>query len=231
MDGKILIADNDSKLIRLMEWNLDQAGYQVFTARDGLTAIRSFYANSPDLAILGVAISKLNGFELCQRIRDMSDTPIILLTGRGRPQEIIRGLELGIDDYLPKPFDVSVLLARVRATLRRAACSQTVLTEPITYRDSYLSIDVKARRVTVAGKAIKLTAAEYRLLALLIKDKGCVLEYNRLLQNVWGSEYTDDFNYLNLYIWHLRRKLEPNPQQPIYLLSEPNLGYRFQARV
>jgi two-component system KDP operon response regulator KdpE len=159
----------------------------------------------------------------------MSDTPVIMLTARGREEDIIKGLDLGADDYLTKPFRVNELLARVRATLRRARIKPEAV-ETVTYSDDYLSIDLDAHRVTIQGEPVKLTAIEYKLLAFLVKHKGHLLEFRQILENVWGFEYIDDIDYLRVYIWHLRRKLEPDSKNPIYLINELNMGYRFEPQ-
>jgi two-component system KDP operon response regulator KdpE len=159
----------------------------------------------------------------------MSDVPIIMLTARGREEDIIKGLDLGADDYLTKPFRIGELLARVRATLRRSR-TESFLSDEVTYSDNYLSVDLASRRVMVRGELVKLTPTEYKLLAVLIRNKGRVVEFRQLLESVWGFEYVDEVDYLRVYIWHLRRKIEPDPKKPSYLLSELNLGYRFEPQ-
>ncbi len=229
MSDKILIVDDDPDLTELIWYNLNDEGYQVLIAGDGLEGIRSFYNNMPDLVILDVTMPKLDGYEVCRRIRDMASTPVIMLTGRGREEEVIKGLDLGADDYLTKPFRVGELLARVRATLRRSRID-VPLTEIITYDDGYLFIDLNSRKVTIKDEPIKLTPTEYKLLALLLKNKGRLLEFQQLLKNVWGFEYVNDIDYLRVYIWHLRRKIEPDPKNPIYFINEVNVGYRFEPQ-
>ena len=229
MAEKVLVVDDDPMLAELVAYNLRAEGYEVVTAADGQEGLRQFYAERPDLVILDVAMPKLDGYQVCQRIREMSDTPVIMLTARGQEEEIIRGLDLGADDYITKPFQVNVLSARVRATLRRAQ------TEPMSgdgpnYSDPYLSIDLEARQITVDGEMVKLTPTEFKLLAVLVRNKGRVVEFRQLLESVWGFEYIDDVDYLRVYIWHLRKKLEPDSKEPIYLLNELNVGYRFMPR-
>jgi len=229
MNDKILIIDDNPVLVELIQYNLEEEGYEVSTARNGQEGIRSFFMNRPDLLILDLMMPKMNGYEVCKRIREMAETPIIMLTAKGREEDVIRGLDLGADDYLTKPFRVGVLLARVRAVLRRARTEITAFDGP-TYHDDYLSVDLERRRITVNDEAVKLTPTEYKLFALLVKNKGRILEFRTMLEQVWGFEYIDELDYLRVYIWHLRRKLEPNPKKPIYLVNELNTGYRFEPQ-
>jgi two-component system KDP operon response regulator KdpE len=229
VSDKILIVDDDPSLLELAQYNLEAEGYRVIMAKDGVEGLRLAYAKRPDLLILDVMMPKMDGYQVCQRVREMSDVPIIMLTARGREEDIIKGLDLGADDYLTKPFRVGELLARVRATLRRSR-TESFLSDEVTYSDNYLSVDLASRRVMVKGELVKLTPTEYKLLAVLIRNKGRVVEFRQLLENVWGFEYVDEVDYLRVYIWHLRRKIEPDPKKPSYLLSELNLGYRFEPQ-
>lgn len=229
MTDKILIVDDDPSLLELAQYNLEAEGYKIMTAKDGIEGMRLMYAEQPDLIILDVMMPKMDGYQVCQRVREMSDVPVIMLTARGREEDIVKGLDLGADDYLTKPFRVGELLARVRATLRRAR-TESFMPEGVTYSDEYLSVDLAARRVAVGGELVKLTPTEYKLLAILIKNKGRVVEFRQLLENVWGFEYVDEVDYLRVYVWHLRRKIEPNPKDPCYLLNELNVGYRFEPQ-
>ncbi len=229
MTDKILIVDDDPSLLELAQYNLEAEGYKIMTAKDGIEGMRLMYAEQPDLIILDVMMPKMDGYQVCQRVREMSDVPVIMLTARGREEDIVKGLDLGADDYLTKPFRVGELLARVRATLRRAR-TESFMPEGVTYSDEYLSVDLAARRVAVDGELVKLTPTEYKLLAILIKNKGRVVEFRQLLENVWGFEYVDEVDYLRVYVWHLRRKIEPNPKDPCYLLNELNVGYRFEPQ-
>ena len=229
MGDKILIVDDDPISIELIEHGLQSEGYQTLSAKDGQEAMRVFFNNQPDLVVLDVTMPKLDGYEVCRRVREISDTPIIMLTAMTGEEAIIKGLDMGADDYLTKPFRVGELLARIRATLRRVR-AEPGPAETITYSDDHMSIDLDARRVTVKGEIIKLTPTEYKLLAMLVRNKGRLLEFRQLLEGVWGFEYIDDIDYLRVYIWYLRRKLEPNPQKPIYILNELNTGYRFEPQ-
>lgn len=226
MPNKILIVDDDPMLSELIGYNLESEGYTIVRAQDGREGLAKFETEQPDLVILDVSMPKLNGWEVCERIRAVSDTPVMMLTAQGREEDIVRGLDLGADDYLTKPFQVRVLLARIRAALRRAHLSPEPEPE-VTYADDYLVIDLADRRVTVDGEVTKLTPTEYKLLAFLVENKGRILTFRQILENVWGFEYIDDIDYLRVYIWHLRKKIEQDSKNPVYLLNELSTGYRF----
>lgn len=231
MVHKILVTDDDPHLLRVIELNLEAAAYEVVTAPDGEQGLRQFFAQQPDMVILDVSMPKLNGYQVCQRIRDISNIPIIMLTAHTREQDIIKGLDLGADDYLSKPFTMGELLARIRAALRRNVNEATAEKRKTTYSDPYLTVDLDDRRVLTNGNLVKLSPTEYKLLSFLIRHRGRLLEFGQILENVWGHEYTNDIDYLRVYIWHLRQKLEPNPKSPIYLINELNTGYRFEPQI
>lgn len=229
MSDKVLIVDDDPVLAELVAYNLGAEGFEVLTAHDGQEGLRKFYHERPDLVVLDVTMPKLNGYEVLQRIRELSDVPIIMLTAQGREQDVVQGFELGVDDYVTKPFRVKEFVARVRASLRRAR-AEPMEQEAIAYRDDYLTIDLEQRRITVNGEPVKLTPTEYKLLAYLVRNKGRVLEFRQILEQVWGFEYIDDIDYLRVYVWHLRRKIERDPKAPTYILNELNTGYRFEPK-
>jgi DNA-binding response OmpR family regulator len=225
---KILVVDDDPALLPLIEYTFAKEGYEVSTASDGKEALREFFARKPDLVILDIMMPRMDGWEACRRIREVSDVPIMMLTARGQDEDIVRGLEYGADDYLTKPFSIKVLLAHARAVLRRAALPPVEYDESTTYADDYLTVDLKERRITVAGETIKLTPTEYRLLAYLVQNLNQVLTFRQILQNVWGWEYQDDLDYVRVYVWHLRQKLEQDPKNPKYIHTEIGVGYRFE---
>lgn len=227
--NKILVIDDDPSLVELIQYNLEGEGYSVAIARNGQDGLRTFFAERPALIILDIAMPKLDGYEVCRRVRELADTPIIMLTAKGREEDIIRGLDSGADDYLTKPFRIGELLARVRAALRRQRSEPTIL-PPATYSDDYLIVDLANHRVTVQGEPVKLTPTEYKLLSYLLQHKGRLLEFRQILEHVWGFEYINDIDYLRVYVWHLRRKIEPDPKHPVYVLNELNTGYRFEGR-
>jgi DNA-binding response OmpR family regulator len=227
-EKRVLVVDDDPALLPLIEYTFAREGYEVLTACDGKEALREFFTHKPDLVILDIMMPRMDGWEACRRIREVSDVPIVMLTARGQDEDIVRGLEYGADDYLTKPFSIKVLLAHARAVLRRAALPPVEFTEPTIYADDFLTIDLKERRVTVQGEPVKLTATEYRLLAYLVQNAGQVLTFTQILQNVWGWEYQDDLDYVRVYVWHLRQKLEQDPKNPKYIQTEIGLGYRFE---
>ena len=227
MRKKILVIDDDPELVRLVEYTLSK-DYEVYKAYDGPEGLRQADAVQPDLVILDIMMPGMDGWEVCRRLREKSEVPILMLTAKGREEDIVRGLDLGADDYLTKPFSVKELEARVRAILRRAAWRPG--TESVTYSDGYLTIDVKDRTVLVNGKPVKLTPTEFRLLAELVQNAGRVLTHRQLLESVWGWEYMDDIDYVRIYIWRLRQRIEKEPSEPQYILTEYGVGYRFGGR-
>lgn len=227
---RILIVDDDPALRQLVANTLRQEGYQMLTAADGQEGLRQIFQGHPDLVVLDVKMPTMDGWTVCERIREVSNIPIIMLTAEGDPEEIVKGLDLGADDYLVKPFDMNVLLARVRANLRRAASEPSVAKRSVVYSDSHLTINFDEHRVVVDGEPVRLTPTEFNLLAHLVEAAPRIVPYRELLQNTWGFEYIDDIDYLRVYIWHLRRKLEPNPKTPTYIINELGVGYRFEPQ-
>ncbi len=230
MGKKVLIVDDEPAFVSLVEQVLTQKGYEVLTAGDGQEALRLLFAHRPDLVLLDVVMPKMDGWQTCNRIRDVSDIPIVILTGkRTTEDDIVRGLDYGADDYLLKPMGNRELVARVRAALRRAELpSSADAKREITYSDGFLTVDVAERKVIVNGERVKLTPREFRLFALLVENAGRILTHKQVLEKVWGWEYTDDLDYVRIYISHLRQKIEPAPVLPRYIITEPGVGYYFQ---
>lgn len=226
-DKKILVVDDDLALLDVMQRVLTGAGHAVITASGGQEALRCFYDQRPDCVILDVMMPDVDGRETCRNIRRVSDVPIIMLTAQGSDADIRHGLDDGADDYVVKPFSVDVLLARVRAVLRRAALPPAD-DKPIAYHDGYVTIDLDRRRITVHGEPVKLTATEYKLLAYLVRNADRVLSFEQILENVWGWEYRDSIDYVHVYVSHLRQKIEADPRHPQYIQTEHGVGYRFQ---
>jgi len=227
---KILVVDDEPTFVKLISQTLTHRGYEVLTAGDGQEALRLLFANKPDLVLLDVKMPKMDGWQTCSRIRELSDVPIVMLTGKQKSEEdIVHGLDYGADDYLIKPVGSRELVARVQAMLRRAELPAPQDTErTISYSDNSLTVDVVERKVLVDGERVKLTPLEFKLLAFLLKNAGRILTHKQLLQEVWGWEYADDVDYVRIYIWHLRQKIEPDPSQPRYIVTEPGVGYYFQ---
>jgi len=227
---KVLIVDDDEALVRLMDQVLTRQGYEMLKASNGQEALRLLFDQRPDLVLLDVVMPGMDGWQTLDRIRDVSDIPIIMLTGRRRAEEdIVRGLEYGADDYLLKPVGNRELVARVRATLRRAEFpSSAEAKREVTYSDGFLTVDIAERKVIVNGGRVKLTPREFRLFALLVENAGRILTHKQILEKVWGWEYTDDLDYVRIYISHLRQKIEPDSMLPRYIITEPGVGYSFQ---
>ena len=226
---KILVVDDDPVIIQLLTSTFAKIAATVITATNGQEGLQQFYTHRPDLIILDIKMPDMDGWETCRIIRKLSDVPIIMLTVRSADEEIIRGLDSGADDYITKPFNAQVVLARVRAALRRPAQNKATAGSP-RYNDDHLTIDLEKPLVLVKGEPVKLTAQEYKLLAYLLQNPNRMLTTQQILKNAWGWEYEDQPGHVRIYIWHLRRKLEDDPKEPKYLLTEYGLGYRFQTR-
>ena len=227
----ILVADDDPQILRLVARNLQLDGYEVTTATDGQEALDQLEAHTFDLAILDVMMPKLDGFTVCARVREFSSMPIIMVTARGQDQDKIRGLDLGADDYLTKPFSVEELLARVRSVLRRsqfASNQEGQHVRPVITIGELL-VDFAQHRVTMKGQELDLTPIEYRLLAYLAQNAGRVVTQDLLLEHVWGEEYVGESHLLQVNVNRLRRKLEDDPARTRYLLTKMGVGYMIAA--
>jgi two-component system KDP operon response regulator KdpE len=221
----ILIVDDEPRLVRLVKVNLLASGYSVATAADGKTAIELLESASYDLLILDIMLpGPFNGFDACKRIREFSDIPIIMLTGRAREQDRIRGFDAGADDYITKPFSVEELLLRVKAILRRAHPSDE-FPKGSTYKFGDLVINFAQRRVFVRNREVRLTATEYQILYHLGCHAGKIITHEDLLSWVWGTEYRNELHYLRNYISSLRKKIEDDPGDPKYILGKHGIGY------
>ena len=223
----ILAADDDPQLLRLVTRNLQLEGYDALGASDGQQALELIESNPPDLVLLDVMMPKMDGFTVCYRVREFSSVPIIILTARGQDQDKVRGLDLGADDYLTKPFSVDELLARVRAVLRRSEFTAREKAQGLraTITTGDLTVDYSQHLVTLAGHEIPLTPTEYRILAYLAQNAGRVVTQDLLLEHVWGSEYLGESHMLQVNVNRLRHKLEIDPTQPRYILTKAGVGY------
>lgn len=227
----VLAADDDPQLLRLMTRNLQLEGYEVLAASDGQQALELIESNSPDLVLLDVMMPKMDGFTVCYRVREFSAVPIIIVTARGQDQDKVRGLDLGADDYLTKPFSVDELLARVRAVLRRAQFTTREHTQGLraSTATGNLLVDYSQHIVMMNGQEVALTPTEYRIIAYLAQNVGRVVTQDLLLEHVWGPEYLGESHMLQVNINRLRRKLEVDPTQPHYILTKVGVGYSLAA--
>ena len=228
----ILTADDDPQLLRLIARNLELEDYQVLVASDGQQALEQIEQHAPDLVLLDVMMPRMDGFTVCQRVREFSPVPIIIVTARGQDQDKVRGLDLGADDYLTKPFSIEELLARVRAALRRAqfTASEQAHAMHTTTTIGDLTIDFAQHLVTMGGREIELTPTEYRILAYLAQNAGHVMTQDLLLEHIWGTEYVGEGHMLQVNINRLRHKIEPDPMHPRYILTKVGIGYLLAAR-
>jgi two-component system, OmpR family, KDP operon response regulator KdpE len=225
-DRIILVVDDEARMVRFVRMNLELEGFQVVEANDGVEALEKVRDALPDLVLLDVMMPGMDGFETLARLREISTVPVIMLTVKGEETDRIRGLELGADDYVAKPFSPRELASRIRAVLRRAEMPSPVARTAIRV-DDHLEIDFRQREVIVGGERVRLRPTEYRLLYHLVNNAGWIMTHEMLLSKVWGYEYRDETGLLRLYITYLRQKIEPDPAHPRYIFTERGVGYRF----
>jgi len=223
---RILVVDDEPRYIRAIQINLEASGYEVLAARDGQTAIELAASEEPDLILLDIRMPGLDGYEVCQRIREFSAVPIIMLTALAEDTDKVKGLDIGADDYVTKPFSADELLARVRAALRRVELSERQDPHP-TFQAGDLLIDFARQQVFARGQEVNLTPTEYRLLCELVKQAGRVLVPEYLLEKVWGMGYEGENRLLWQAVHRLRRKIEHDPRNPQYIQTRPGIGYVF----
>ena len=225
-DKLILVVDDEPRMIQFIRMNLELEGYRVIQASNGLEALDKVREELPDLVIMDVMMPDLDGFETLRLLRETSDVPVIMLTVKAEEDDVVRGLRLGADDYVTKPFSPRELSSRVQALLRRAELPAPVEKTAIRI-DDRLTIDLARHEVIVEGARIQLRPTEYRLLYHLVNNAGWVMPHETLLQKVWGYEYRDETHYLRLYVTYLRQKIEKDSSNPQYILTERGIGYRF----
>jgi DNA-binding response OmpR family regulator len=224
MSAKVLVVDDEPRFIRLVEANLSTEGYEVITGVNGQEAVEKVASEEPDLLLLDIMMPVLDGFLACERIREFSNVPIIMLTAKGEEKNRVRGLEVGADDYIVKPFSASELLARVMAVLRRANVYEATASKSV-FTHGDLKIDYARAEVNLNEKTIFLSATEYRLLLQFAHNVGQTLTAEELLTNVWGPEYQEDKEILWVCISRLRQKLEEKPKQPSHIVTRSGMGY------
>ncbi|MFN8472475.1 MAG: response regulator transcription factor [Anaerolineae bacterium] len=224
--GKVLVVDDDGRLVDALTLYLEHAGFEVRTAADGLQALEVFARYAPDIVVLDIMMPVLNGWDTCRRLREISPVPIIMLTARGQENDRIMGLQLGADDYVSKPFSLRELEARLDAVLRRTRKTQDTASRCL-YDDGHLFIDVSGWEVSRDGQPVDLTATERLLLLYLVENMSVARSSEQILDRVWGAQYRGQNEYVKLYIWRLRQKIETDPANPQYIVTERGQGYRF----
>jgi two-component system KDP operon response regulator KdpE len=223
-DRLILVIDDEPRIVRFVQLHFEMRGARVIGAADGQAGLDALREELPDLVILDVNMPGMDGFETLAELRRSSDVPVIMLTVQAEEQDRIRGLDLGADDYLAKPFSPTELVSRAQAVLRRVGSPGA---DALVKVDEGLTIDFAAREVIVRGERVKLRPTEWRLLYHLVKNAGWLLTHDIILTKVWGPEYTGQDNYVRLYVTYLRKKIEPDPSHPRYIFTERGVGYRF----
>ncbi len=228
MSEKILVIDDDKPTVDYVSGVLKKRGFEVFEAYCAQGGLRQAYRNQPDLVLLDIILPDKDGWEMCRQLREMSDMPIIFLSARKDRGDIIRGLDIGADDYVTKPWDDDELVARIHARLRRSP--RTNLSEELAFNQGDFRINFMNREVWIRKNLKHLTPKEFNLLAVLVRNAGRVVTRAELVTDAWGEEYSDATDSLKLYIHYLRQKIETNPQQPEYILTSRGVGYRFMKR-
>jgi len=222
---RILVVDDERQITRVLSRGLTAKGYDVHVAADGEVALQTFSDWHPDLVVTDLSMPNVNGLELCRRLRAFSEVPIIVLSVKGEERTKIEALDAGADDYVTKPFGIDELLARIRATLRRAPAGQDNGRNILDAGDFRIALE--ERKVTIRNKEVRLTPKEYDLMVYLVRHPGKVLTHHVLLAAIWGGNYTEQTEYLRVFIGQLRKKIEPDPANPKYILTDPWIGYRF----
>jgi len=228
---RILIADDEPQITRVLRTGLSTHGYDVRVAADGETALDTFNDWHPDLVVTDLSMPNMDGLELCGRLRVISQVPIIVLSVKGEEKTKVEALDAGADDYVTKPFGIEELLARIRATLRRAPAPSSEDADTTVLEAGDFRLDMETRKVIVLGKEIHLTPKEFELLAHLMRQSGKVLTHRKLLTAIWGTNYSEQTEYLRVFIGQLRKKIEPDAASPRYILTEPWIGYRFDPGI
>ena len=229
MTNKVLVVDDEKLIVKGIKFSLEQDGMEVTAAYDGKEAYELAMQNDYDIILLDVMLPELNGFEVCQMIREKSDVPIIMLTAKGDDMDKILGLDYGADDYITKPFNILEVKARIKAIMRRARSEHEEKEKAKTIESGDLKMDCESRRVFIAGKEINLTAKEFDVLELLVFNPNKVYSRENLLNIVWGYEYPGDVRTVDVHIRRLREKIETNPSEPKYVHTKWGVGYYFQA--
>ncbi|QPC80679.1 response regulator transcription factor [Phototrophicus methaneseepsis] len=226
--ASVLIIEDDRELSRLLQIDLQRHNFDVSVTNNGLDGLRMFQNSRHDLVVLDVALPLMDGLTVCERIREISNVPILMMTAHAVSEhDIAEGLNRGADEYMLKPLGKIEFHARIKALLRRARISEEPAETITRFEDGYLSVDLNTRRVLINGEEIRLTPTEFKLLATFIRNPDAVLSFQQLLETVWGPEYNSEHHYPRIYVSHLRRKIEPDAKNPSYIHNEYGVGYRF----
>lgn len=229
MAKKVLVVDDEKLIVKGIRFSLEQDGMEVDCAYDGEEALEKAKEKEYDIILLDIMLPKMDGFEVCQQIRDFSSVPIVMLTAKGEDMDKILGLEYGADDYITKPFNILEVKARIKAIMRRTSQGKKVEKDPNVIEDGDLKIDCEGRRLFIQGKEINLTAKEFDLLELLVKNPNKVYSREKLLNLVWGYEYPGDFRTVDVHVRRLREKIEANPSEPKYVHTKWGVGYYYHS--
>jgi two-component system KDP operon response regulator KdpE len=226
MSSKILVIEDDHAIASLIKLQLEARDYEVQISSDGEEGLRQAYAWQPDLVVLDIMMPNMDGWTVCSRLRELTKVPIIFVTAIGKETDIVRGLEMGADDYVVKPFSPRELVARIEAILRRSEEQGSASIESRIYKNGPLEVNLESREVKLNDNLVDLTPIEFKLLSTLIRNEDKVLSHQFILSQVWGPAYEDERQYLKLYIWYLRQKIEENPSKPQLVVTERGVGYR-----
>jgi two-component system KDP operon response regulator KdpE len=228
MNQRVLLIDDDPELVGLAQTWLRNAGYDACTAKDGNEGLQQLYCYRPDLVLLDIAMPRMDGWEVCRRIRDMCEIPIIMVSVNGQKSDLVKAFNLGVDDYITKPIHFPELVARVQAVLRRHS-TNAKQDEKAVFHNEEIDLEWRSRQVWVRGQRVTLSPTEFRLLSCLIENRGWVVTHEELLRKVWGPNYLGDRSYVKLYVRYLREKIEAEPSKPKWILTERGVGYTFAS--
>lgn len=228
MKERVLVIDDDECLAKVVALSLEKEGFEVLLAGNGTDGLKTAYETHPDLIVLDIMMPRLDGWEVCRRLKEMAATPILMLTARVTEADVLKGFEAGADDYLRKPFSLAELVARAKALIKRVEANTITAPRPSLLRNRELELDLARHRVVLHGKPLELTPTEFRLLCYFMQNPGRLLSHTELLTHVWGAEYSEEAQYLRLYIRYLRQKLQDDSSEPTYIFNVRGEGYRFR---
>ena len=229
MAKKVLVVDDEKLIVKGIRFSLEQDGMEVECAYDGEEALKLATANTYDMILLDLLLPKMDGMEVCQRIREFSNVPIVMLTAKGDDMDKILGLEYGADDYITKPFNILEVKARIKAIMRRTGTKETLQTKAKVIKSGDLELDLESRRLFILGRETNLTAREFELLELFVTNQNKVFSREKLLELVWGADYPGDVRTVDVHVRRLREKIEANPSEPKYVHTKWGVGYYYRG--